>query len=166
MAVEALSIASDQEIIWQGNKKDFDLLGFTESQLGGFVLSQGKLSFDRVKKEESDYKKRPKATGSNLLNFVIDTMKNQIKEFNWTALDKSAKVDELKKIFSNWKYTNGTTGNLWDYLQLEEEITKEGFAQLMTELNSSKAQQGNKDRQASIAQVVDIINQWVNTVRF
>lgn len=70
MAVEAESIADDQEVLFAGKKEDFEKSGFNESQLGGFEKQNGKLVFSATKKIQSENLKKPLAMGKDLISFI------------------------------------------------------------------------------------------------
>jgi hypothetical protein len=63
-----------EEILFKGSKEEFEGLGFTESELGGFELKEGKLVFSIEKKAQYEaWKKeqeKPLASGKGLKQFL------------------------------------------------------------------------------------------------
>lgn len=140
MAVEAQSIADDQEVLFAGTKEDFEALGFNESQIGGLEKQNGQLVFSEAKFQESENLKKPLAMGKDLKQFLNDAQTDMT----------DAEVDSL---FIN-------IGSIYNFLDQARcnPLTTERKNSLLT-LISGKFING------TALKVLGLVNQWLATVR-
>jgi hypothetical protein len=67
LAVEGISIASDHELVWQGEYPEFEALGFNSEHIGGLEIVNGLLSFNQSKKDGDLRLKLPLAMGKGIV---------------------------------------------------------------------------------------------------
>jgi hypothetical protein len=162
------TLDDDMLVLWQGKdfKEFYEETGLSEAEIGGIVKQNGKLLFSIEKKAESEAFKKPIAKGKDLLNYLIKVVREQSNQEGLKPSRKCIKLNRFENIFTKWKYLDTETGNIWKYLEIEDEFTKAEFDDFVKSLIDSQALNNQNGKKIIVDSVIGLIQQWSSTVRF
>jgi hypothetical protein len=157
--VEAQSIAEDHEILWIGESIDqfTKETGFDQSNLGGLIMLDGKLSFSQDHFEAIEKSKLPIASGKSLISFIESsflTKPNEMTERDHWKLRK-----QLQSLFVN--------SGIKDTLNSETcnpVLSYADFQNVLLDIEDLLA--AKMIEQSSRDLIVTLANSWLNTVEF
>jgi hypothetical protein len=109
---------------------------------------------------------KPIAKGKDLLNYLIKVVREQSNQEGLKPSRKCIKLNRFENIFTKWKYLDTETGNIWKYLEIEDEFTKAEFDDFVTSLIDSQALNNQNGKKIIVDSVIGLIQQWSSTVRF
>jgi hypothetical protein len=109
---------------------------------------------------------KPIAKGKDLLNYLIKVVKEQSNQEGLKPSKKCIKLNRFENIFTKWKYLDTETGNIWKYLEIEDEFTKAEFDDFVKSLIDSQALNNQNGKKVIVDAVIVLIQHWSSTVRF
>lgn len=158
-AVEAQSIAEDQAILWQG--KDWAEFkrqtGFDQSNLGGLIMLNGKLSFSQDHFDAIEKSKLPLASGKSLISFIESYFATKPDEM--TERDHWKLRKQLQSLFVN--------SGIKDTLNSETcnpVLSYVDFQNVLLDIEDLLA--AKMIEQSSRDLIVSLANNWLKTVKF
>ncbi len=143
IAVEAIGLSDDCEIIWSGESwAQFEAeTGCNQGQVGGLKFKNKNVVFDEAKHENSKAAQKPIAMGLDLLKFMDSSLQ---------LIDDDKVLDLLEKFDHFVTLLQSPRSN---------PCTKRWFDKAVARL-SKKFTNGDKEL------IMSILNEWVSTVRF
>jgi|688.fasta_scaffold410564_2 hypothetical protein len=124
------------------------------------------IEIDELPEDWEQAVEKPIAKGKDLLNYLIKVVREQSNQEGLKPSGKCIKLNRFENIFTKWKYLDTETGNIWKYLEIEDEFTKAEFDNFVKSLIDSQALNNQNGKKIIIDSVIGLIQQWSSTVRF
>jgi len=139
---------SNPEILFQGNQEEYN---------AG--------DWDTKIQESQIEASKPIATGKDFIDFVERTIRTQSKETGLTVEQRLGLLSQAENSFKRWVINEqGQEVNMWQYLEIAEDLNRTEWNEFITLLKTSKGFNGNN--QSNLAdQVLALAEAWEQTVK-